>query len=362
MRLRMNGLLLLLLPLAAFAVISCGDDGKEASGAAGQGAAPIGVRGDVETEKFGPPDLPFTMDGGTKVFELTAAPLTWRPRADLPEVEAWGYNGQVPGPTIRVHAGDKFRLVFKNGLPEHSSIHWHGVIVPNSMDGVGGLTQDPVNPGESFTYEFTIPDTPGTFMYHAHMNDLMQVRMGLYGAFIVGGEDEPKFDQDRIVLLSDLEGHYLINGRSFPDTEAWEVKPGQHLRVRLINISSVASHPMHFHGHFMRVIGRDGTLVSNSGQVLVENTISMDPGQTADVEVVTDSDPGVWIFHCHVLSHVMGPEPESADVTKANGGMVIAMQYTEEEGARERGGSPLTARQLIEQATDVAMAEGAHHH
>ncbi len=352
----------LLLALVGLAAASCDDGGEKESQAAPSASTPIGVQGDVETEKFGPPELPFTMDGDTKVFELTAAPTNWRPRQDLPEVEAWAYNGQVPGPTIRVLAGDKFRLVFRNDLPEHSSIHWHGLIVPNNMDGVGGLTQDPVNPGQSFTYEFTIPTTPGTFMYHAHMNDLMQVRMGLYGAFIVEGEGEPKFDQDRIVLLSDLGGEFMVNGGSFPDTEAWEVESGQHVRVRLINISSVASHPMHFHGHFMRLIARDGTLISNGGQVLVENTISMDPGQTADVEVVMNSDPGTWIFHCHVLNHVMGPEPESADVTKANGGMVIAVAYGDGSSSRSEGAAPATARQLIEQAGAAVPVEAAQHH
>ena len=345
MRVRFLRLGATVLALLALGAVSCGGDDDE--GASPSPSAPIGVEGDVETQKFGPPDAEFTMDGDTKVFELTAAPLTIRPREDGQEVEAWGYNGQVPGPTIRVHTGDKFRLVFNNELPEHSTIHPHGLIVPNAMDGVGGLTQDPVLPGDSFTYEYTIPDTAGTFMYHAHMNDLMQVRMGLYGAFIVEGDDEPKFDQERIVLLSDTEGEFMINGRSFPDTEAWEVEPGQHIRARLINISSVASHPMHLHGHFMRIIARDGTLVSNAGQALVENTIGMDVGQTADVEVVMDNGPGTWIFHCHVLNHVMGPEPESADITKANGGMVIAIQYVD-EGATRNAAPPPTARQLIE--------------
>jgi FtsP/CotA-like multicopper oxidase with cupredoxin domain len=287
----------------------------------------------ADTQIFGPKEAEITIeDGDWKTVHLTASKFMWQFRDDQPPVEVWGYNEQIPGPTIRLRAGDKLRLYFRNDLDEASSVHWHGLVVPNSMDGIGGLTQPPVLPGETFVYEFQIPSTPGTFMYHAHMNDMEQVAMGLSGAFIVESKDggDGKYTQDRIMLLNNIQGHYLVNGKEFPNIDPWLVKTGDLLRVRMINISPIELHPMHLHGHFTKEIARDGTDFSNSNEARVENTVLIAPGQTEDVEVRMNAPgKGAWIWHCHILSHVMGPDGKSLKLAEANGGMLIPIVYTD---------------------------------
>lgn len=287
------------------------------------------------TQVFGPPEAEVTMEGGYKVVHLTSSKFQWQFRDDQEPVEVWGYNEQIPGPTLRFRAGDKLRVYYRNDLDEASTIHWHGLIVPNSMDGVGLLTGPPVMPGETFVYEFEIPNTPGTFMYHAHMNDMEQVSMGMSGGFIVEPRDggDGKYDQDRLVVLNNIKGHYLINGKEFPNIDPWLVRKDDLVRVRMINISPVEIHPMHFHGHFTKEIAHDGTDLAASGSnPKVENTVLVAPGQTVDVAVEMDAPgKGAWIFHCHVLSHVMGPDGKSLLLEEANGGMVIPVAYEDSE-------------------------------
>jgi FtsP/CotA-like multicopper oxidase with cupredoxin domain len=291
-------------------------------------------RARASTEIFGPKEAEVTLEDGVKAVHLTSSKFMWQFRDDQPPVEVWGYNEQIPGPTLRFRAGDKIRVYYRNDLDEASTIHWHGLVVPNSMDGVGLLTMPPIMPGETMVYEFEIPNTPGTFMYHAHMNDLEQVSMGLSGAFIVEPRDggDGKYDQDRILLLNNIKGHYLINGKEFPNIDPWLVKTGDLLRVRMINISPIEVHPMHFHGHFTKEIARDGTEQSGGGSAKVENTVLIAPGQTIDVEVRMNAPgKGAWIWHCHILSHVMGPNGKSLNLAEANGGMVIPVVYTDSE-------------------------------
>ena len=292
----------------------------------------------AQTERFGPPEAEITQEGDYKAIHLTSSKFQWQFRDDQEPVEVWGYNGQIPGPTLRFKEGDKVRVYYRNDLDEASSIHWHGLIVPNSMDGVGLLTQPPVMPGETFVYEFEIPTTPGTFMYHAHMNDLEQVSMGLSGAFIVDPRDggDGRFDQDRIVLLNNIQGRYLVNGKEFPNIDPWLVRKGDVLRVRIINISPIEVHPMHFHGHFTKEIARDGTDLGRTEDGRVENTVLIAPGQTIDVEVKMNAPgKGAWLFHCHILSHVMGPDGTSLNIAEANGGMVIPVVYEDSENFAE---------------------------
>lgn len=292
----------------------------------------------AQTERFGPPEAEITQEGDYKAVHLTSSKFQWQFRDDQEPVEVWGYNGQIPGPTLRFKEGDKVRVYYRNDLDEASSIHWHGLIVPNSMDGVGLLTQPPVMPGETFVYEFEIPTTPGTFMYHAHMNDLEQVSMGLSGAFIVDPRDggDGRFDQDRIVLLNNIQGRYLVNGKEFPNVDPWLVRKGDVLRVRIINISPIEVHPMHFHGHFTKEIARDGTDLGRTEDGRVENTVLIAPGQTIDVEVKMNAPgKGAWLFHCHILSHVMGPDGTSLNIAEANGGMVIPVVYEDSENFAE---------------------------
>lgn len=295
-----------------------------------------GARARAAAEVYGPKPADVTVeDGDWKTVHLTAQKFQWQFRDDEPPEEVWGYNGQIPGPTLRFKPGDKLRVYFRNDLDQPTSLHWHGLVVPNSMDGVGLLTQPPVMPGETFVYEFEIPNTPGTFMYHAHMNDLEQVSKGLSGAFIVEPRDggDGRFTQDRIMLLNNINGHYLINGKEFPNIDPWLVKKGDVLRVRMINISPIEGHPMHFHGHFTKEVARDGTdQPGGSSMAKVENTVWIAPGQTIDVEVeMNGPGKGAWIWHCHILSHVMGPDGTSLNIAKANGGMVIPVIYTDSE-------------------------------
>lgn len=298
----------------------------------------IALRGDTgraraSTEYLGPKEAEVTIeDGDVRTVHLTSSKFMWQFRDDQQPVEVWGYNGQIPGPTLRFKAGDKVRIYYRNDLDEASTVHWHGLVVPNSMDGVGLLTMPPVMPGETFVYEYTIPNTPGTFMYHAHMNDMEQVSMGLSGAFLVEPRDGGggKYDQDRVMLLNNIQGHYLINGKEFPNIDPWLVKKGDLLRVRMINISPIELHPMHFHGHFTKEISRDGTSVAGGASARVENTVLIAPGQTIDLEVkMNGPGKGAWIFHCHILSHVMGPDGKSLNIAKANGGMVVPVVYTD---------------------------------
>jgi FtsP/CotA-like multicopper oxidase with cupredoxin domain len=285
----------------------------------------------ADTEIFGPKEAEVTIeDGDWKTVHLTASKFDWQFRDDKEPTEVWGYNEQIPGPTFRFRAGDKLRVYFRNDLDEASSVHWHGLIVPFSMDGVGLLTQPAVMPGETFVYEFEIPNTPGTFMYHAHMNDMEQVAMGLSGAFVVEPRDggDGKYDQDRIVLLNNINGSYLVNGKEFPNVDPWLVKKGDRVRIRMINISPIEIHPMHLHGHFTKEIAKDGTDVANAAEAKVENTVLVAPGQTVDVEAKMEAPgKGAWLFHCHVLSHVMGPDGKSLNIAEANGGMVIPIVY-----------------------------------
>ena len=298
---------------------------------ANSGSNPAGAA----TQYFGPKEAEVTIeDSDWKTVHLTASKFQWQFRDDQEPVEVWGYNQQIPGPTLRFRPGDKLRIYLRNDLDEATSLHYHGLVVPNSMDGVGGLTQPPIMPGETFVYEFEIPNTPGTFMYHAHMNDMEQMGNGMGGAFLVEPRDggDGRYDQDHVMFLSTIKGHFLINGKEFPNTDPYVVKKNDLLRVRMINLGPNDFHPMHFHGHFTKEIARDGTDISNSASARTENTVLVAPGQTIDVSVKMDGPgKGAWIWHCHVISHVMGPDGKSLNIALANGGMVVPVVYEDSE-------------------------------
>lgn len=291
----------------------------------------------AQTQLFGPKEAEVTIeDGDWKTVHLTASVFKWQFRPDQEPVEVWGYNEQIPGPTLRFRPGDKVRFYVRNDMEQPTSVHWHGLVVPNSMDGVGLLTQPTIKTGETFVYEFEIPNTPGSFMYHSHVNDLAQIGMGLVGAFIVDPRDggDGKYDQDHIMFMNTIKGHFLINGKEFPSLpDAYLVKKGDLIRVRLINVGPNDIHPMHFHGHFTKEIARDGTDIdTDSKESRVENTVLVAPGQTVDVEVRMNAPgKGYWLFHCHIISHVMGPDGLSENIALANGGMVIPVLYTDSE-------------------------------
>lgn len=263
---------------------------------------------------------------GVKVFQLTAEAVQWELMPGK-TVTAWGYNGQVPGPEVWVNEGDRVRINFTNKLPVSTTIHWHGVGVPNEMDGVPGVTQDAILPGQAFTYEFEAKPS-GTFWYHSHFDSARQLDMGLSGAFVIKGATEATYDKEFVQLLDEWirlqdgrngwegvshAGHnpgeynwFTINGKSFPATENMVVKQGDRVRVRLINAGSALIHPMHLHGKRLTIVAKDGAPLSAPYQA---DTILIGPGERYDFEFVAD-DPGQWMFHCHILPHLSNDAKE----------------------------------------------------
>ncbi len=252
---------------------------------------------------FWSPKLPFKMDGDVKVFEIACKEVAWEVRPGE-KIKAMTYNGITPGPEIRMTEGDKVRFNVKNEMSESTAIHWHGVHTPNKMDGVPFVTQDPIKPGGTFTYEF-VAKPVGSHMYHSHHNAAEQVTKGLLGAFIVEPKDkskEPKFDSDYTIVLNDANVGLTLNGKSFPATGAILAKLGERVRVRFMNEGWVI-HPMHLHGYYMQVFAQDGYLLPQPYNV---DTLNIAPGSRYDVLIETN-EPGVWAFHCHILTHAESP-------------------------------------------------------
>ena len=241
------------------------------------------------------------IEKGVKVFELTAEKIKWE-TAPGQIVEAWAYNGQVPGPQIRVREGDRVRFILNNKLEQSTAIHFHGLELPNHVDGIPFITQPPIKPGESYTYEFTVPEgNHGSHMYHSHHNSAQQVGLGLLGAFIVEPRSPSaveRADMDYILVLNDGAHGYTFNGKSFPATEPISAKVGQKLRIRFMN-EGMMIHPMHLHGMHMTVITKDGWAVPAPWRC---DTLNVAPGERWDV-IVNCKSAGVWAFHCHILPH-----------------------------------------------------------
>lgn len=288
------------------------------------------------TEKVGGQPLAFRMDGDVKVFELTAKPIIWPITGDV-NVTAWTYNGTVPGPMIRVTEGDSVRIILKNELPDPTTIHWHGIAVPNAMDGIPDVTQKPIQHGDTFTYEF-IAKPAGTYMYHSHYEGDIQVSAGLYAPFIIDPQDsvETKPDVDVDLMISEwlvksgrtfaampmagMEPNYFtINGKAFPDTETINVKKGQLVRLRLTGIGQFV-HPIHLHGVPFKIVATDGHPVPEAAQ-LTKDTVLVSPGERYDIEFVA-TEIGQWMLHCHILHHTTNDNVEP-------GGLMLMINVTE---------------------------------
>jgi manganese oxidase len=253
----------------------------------------------AKTEGLGMQPLEPKIENGVKVFDLTCDKVMWEVEPGK-KVEAWTYNGQLPGPEIRVTEGDKVRINVTNNLDESTAIHFHGLMVPNAMDGVPFITQPPIKPGASFTYEFTVRNS-GSHMYHSHHNATRQVSMGLLGPFIVEPKDkskDPAYDHDYTMILNDTSQGLTINGKGFPATQPLVAKLGEKVRIRYMN-EGMMIHPMHLHGMPQLVFAKDGW---NLPQPFMCDTINVAPGERWDV-IVDCTDPGIWAFHCHILSH-----------------------------------------------------------
>jgi manganese oxidase len=261
------------------------------------------------------PKMPWRMEDGVKVFNITVEHV----RTEfIPGrvVDAWGFNGSVPGPTIEVDEGDRVRLIVENRLPEGFSMHWHGLEIPFEMDGMPGLSQELIPPGGRFTYEFTLRQN-GTFFYHSHM--AMQEMMGLIGLFIIHPRQAhaPRVDRDFGLVLQEwailpnntipnslaMEFNWLtINGKAGPATTPMLVKLGERVRIRIVNLG-MDHHPMHIHGHQFYVTGTEGGRIRTTA-VIPENTVLVGVAQARDIEFVANN-PGDWHFHCHLPHHMM---------------------------------------------------------
>ncbi len=262
--------------------------------------------------------LPWVLKDGLKEFHLVAESVR-REFAPGMVVNCWGYNGQSPGPTIEAVEGDRVRILVTNKLAEPTTVHWHGIITPNGMDGVGGVTQRHIPPGETYAYEFTLHQN-GAQLYHPHSDEMIQMAMGMEGFFIIhprAGYSEP-VDRHFLIFLQEWAiqpGTYTpdpnvmtdfniftFNSRVWPGTDPLVVRLGDRVRVSFANLS-MDSHPIHFHGHRWWLVGTDGGEIPRSASI-PETTIHVPPGTTRTVEFVADN-PGDWPLHCHKNHHAM---------------------------------------------------------
>ncbi len=262
--------------------------------------------------------LPWRMKNGWKEFHLIAEPVV-REIAPGMKANLWGYNGQSPGPTIEVVEGDKVRIFVTNKLPEHTSIHWHGQRLPNGMDGVTGLTQPGIKPGQTYVYEF-VPKRPGTFMYHPHADEMMQMAMGMMGFWVTHPKDIAQYrvDRDYVFLLNayDIDpgsftpktstmldfNLWTFNSRAFPGIDSIVARKGDRVRIRIGNLT-MTNHPIHLHGHEFEVTGTDGGWIPKSAR-WPEVTTDIAVGQMRAIEFDA-TEPGDWAFHCHKSHHTM---------------------------------------------------------
>jgi manganese oxidase len=264
--------------------------------------------------------LPWRMNQGVKEFHLVAEPVV-REIAPGMTAKLWGYNGQSPGPTIEVVEGDRVRIFVTNRLPEHTSVHWHGQRLPNGMDGVAGLTQPAIDPGKTFVYEF-VARRPGTFMYHPHADEMVQMAMGMMGMWITHPKAKhphiDNADRDFCFLLNayDIEPGSAVpktmtmtdfnlwtwNSRAFPGIDTLNVRQHDKVRIRIGNLT-MTNHPIHIHGHEFEVTGTDGGPVPKTAR-WPEVTTDIAVGQMRQIEFIAD-EVGDWAFHCHKSHHTM---------------------------------------------------------
>jgi FtsP/CotA-like multicopper oxidase with cupredoxin domain len=240
------------------------------------------------------------LDGDVKVFKLTIDEIEQQIDEKMPPVAGLGFNGQWPGPTIRVNQGDKVRALFSNNLNETTGIHFHGVEFDDFFqDGVPFVTQKPIIPGETYAYEFTAVNA-GSLMYHSHHNASDQVGRGLLGAFLVDPTPDPvKYDREYVWISNDQLGGFTINGHGFPAVVPVLAAVGETVRVRFMN-EGIMMHPWHLHGMPMHVVARDGWPLGSAAFDC--DTLGVNPGERFDV-LIDAKTPGVWAFHCHILPH-----------------------------------------------------------
>lgn len=296
--------------------------------------APADARGDQ-------PLTPQIVDG-VKVFNLDVSLIKWNILPDK-QVAAYAFNRQVPGPRIHITEGDKVRIVVKNNLPDATTVHWHGLVVPNQMDGPADVTQPPIAPGASFTYEFTAMQR-GTYFYHSHNDADRQQALGMYGALIIDPKSTnttttPVYDQDVAIQLQEwtfkqgytfpampmeglLPNFFTINGKAYPATQTINAKVGEKIRFRFIGTNTSFIHPMHIHGGPFTIIETDGNPVPANAQIQ-KDTVEVGPGERYDV-LWTAREPGKWLLHCHINHHTTNDNVEE----QGGGGLTMIINVS----------------------------------
>lgn len=297
-------------------------------------------------ETVGIPTLSYTLENGIKVFKLIAEPVITRFCQDemCKPLLTWGYNGSMPGPTIEVVEGDRVRIEVTNRLPHATVVHWHGIELPNVMDGGGSFTQPVIKPDESYTYEFTLEQS-GTYMYHSSELPAIQVGLGLAGFFIVHPKEDPiKVDRDYALMLQmwqipphqnipdamGMEFNWLtINGKVHPAVPHLKAKRRENVRIRFGNLSMM-EHPIHLHGHTFEIV-ETGSGRNPTSAHWRANTFAVSAGETRTIEFKATKWPGPWLLHCHFLHHIMNdmhrpPVPGEDRHAMGHGGMFTILE------------------------------------
>jgi len=277
------------------------------------------------------------IENGVKVFDIEASVIRWT-ILDGVEVDAYAFNRLVPGPRLQLVEGDRVRINFRNALPESTTVHWHGLIVPNEMDGPAEITQKPVPPGGSYRYEYTVQQS-GTFFYHTHDHADRQQAFGLYGALLIEprGSTEPRADLEYTIQLQEwlkrrwltypamlmegaLPNFFTINGKAYPSTDVIRMKVGQTVKLRFIGTNNNFIHPMHVHGGPFEVVALDGVTLPPTARYLAD-TVNVGPGQRWDV-IWKARRIGKWLVHCHIPHHTTNNNVEE----KGGGGLTMIIE------------------------------------
>jgi hypothetical protein len=291
-------------------------------------------------EAHGDQELAPRLENGVKVFALDTSVIRWTILPGV-TVDAYAFNSQVPGPRIHLKQGDHVRIDVTNRLPESTTVHWHGLILPNVMDGPAKITQDPIEKGGVYHYEFTVVQS-GTYLYHSHDHIDRQQALGLYGALIIDpAEADPalKTDHEYSVMLQEwlmregltypampMDGaqpnFFTINGRAYPATDKVPMRVGETLKVRFIGSSNGFIHPMHIHGGPFQVVAVDGETLAATARYLAD-TINVGPGQRFDV-IWKARKPGRWLIHCHIGHHTTNNNVEM----QGGGGLMVVIDVS----------------------------------
>lgn len=279
------------------------------------------------------------MEGDVKVFDLDVSVIRWN---ILPyeQVMAYAFNRQVPGPRIRITEGDRIRINVTNNLSEPTSVHWHGLILPNEMDGPADITQEPIEPGQTYVYEFTTQQS-GTFFYHTHKEPDRQQALGMYGALIIDPKMPSRLEYDleytiqlqewlekegytypAMLMEGALPNFFTINGKAYPETDTIDMKVGQRILIRFIGSNNNFIHPMHIHGGPFTIVATDGYPVPEGAQ-FEKDTVNVGPGERYDV-IWEAREPGKWLIHCHIPHHTTNDNVEE----QGAGGLTMLINVT----------------------------------